>query len=299
MLAAWPGMGNVALGSIDYLRRQLGGTPFAELDVAALFTPDRIGVTKGLAELPAPPKNLFYYCKEPEPEGLIVFESEAQLPGAEGIAVVAKILDLAQKLGVNRIYTGAAFPAPIHHREPPEVFGVGNTPHLRSLLRRYGLKLMEGGEISGLNGLVLGYARQRGIEAVCILATIPVYAVNFPNPKAYRAIVEVMERLLSISPGRIDMVELDRAIFEMDQRLSAIEARMREAFEGELQPEAEGGEKAEEVPQAVLEQIERLFEQARVDRKVAYRLKEELDRWGLFKSYEDRFLDLFKREITQ
>jgi hypothetical protein len=42
------------------------------------------------------------------------------------------------------------------------------------------------------------------------------------------------------------------------------------------------------------QRIERLFEQAGKDRSKAFELKQELDRLGVFKDYEDRFLDLFK-----
>jgi uncharacterized protein len=41
--------------------------------------------------------------------------------------------------------------------------------------------------------------------------------------------------------------------------------------------------------------IEALFEEARRDRSKAFALKHELDRLGVFKQYEDRFLDLFRR----
>ncbi|MHB8900817.1 MAG: hypothetical protein ACYC6Y_18870 [Thermoguttaceae bacterium] len=41
--------------------------------------------------------------------------------------------------------------------------------------------------------------------------------------------------------------------------------------------------------------IETLFHQARQDRSKAYELKRELDHLGVFKDYEDRFLDLFKK----
>jgi hypothetical protein len=41
--------------------------------------------------------------------------------------------------------------------------------------------------------------------------------------------------------------------------------------------------------------IEELFARAAKDRSKAFELKQELDRLGLFKQYEDRFLDLFKK----
>ena len=43
------------------------------------------------------------------------------------------------------------------------------------------------------------------------------------------------------------------------------------------------------------QRIEALFDQAQQDRSKAYELKRELDRLEVFKDYEDRFLDLFKK----
>ena len=43
------------------------------------------------------------------------------------------------------------------------------------------------------------------------------------------------------------------------------------------------------------QRIERLFKQVKQDRSKAYELKGVLDRLGVFKDYEDRFLDLFKK----
>ncbi|MFO0826122.1 MAG: hypothetical protein U0792_23900 [Gemmataceae bacterium] len=42
-------------------------------------------------------------------------------------------------------------------------------------------------------------------------------------------------------------------------------------------------------------QIEESIEAATKDRSKAFELKQELDRLGIFKQYEDRFLDLFKK----
>jgi len=51
----------------------------------------------------------------------------------------------------------------------------------------------------------------------------------------------------------------------------------------------------EQLSSADEKRIETLFEQAAKDRSKAFELKQELDRLGLFKDYEDRFLDLFKK----
>lgn len=290
LLAAWPGMGNVALGAMDYIRRMLEATPFAEVDVSRFSAPDAVVVEGGLAKLAKPPKNMFYYMERPP---LVIFEGESQIAGAAGVSLMETILSLAEKHGVQRIYTGAAFPLAVSYEEPSRVFGAANSVDLRDSLPQFKAEVMEGGQISGLNGLLLGYAAARGMEAVCLLATMPLYAVNFPNPKASKAIVETLQRMLGIE---VDMTELDLAIAEMEKKMAVIEEKIKEVFPAMDTTQKPAGVEEDRVPNYIMERIERLFQEAKVDREKAVLLKEELDKWHLYELYEDRFLDLFKKD---
>jgi len=49
------------------------------------------------------------------------------------------------------------------------------------------------------------------------------------------------------------------------------------------------------LPVSVKERIEQFFAQAKTDISKAHELKVELDKWNIYKEYEDRFLDLFKK----
>ncbi|HLG68874.1 MAG TPA: hypothetical protein VK009_00465, partial [Chloroflexota bacterium] len=49
------------------------------------------------------------------------------------------------------------------------------------------------------------------------------------------------------------------------------------------------------VPRAARERIDGMFAAVRRGDMEATELRNELDRWGLFGEYEDRFLDLFRR----
>jgi len=49
------------------------------------------------------------------------------------------------------------------------------------------------------------------------------------------------------------------------------------------------------VPREARQRIESLFELVKRGEIEPYELKRELDRWGLFPEYEDRFLRLFRR----
>jgi predicted ATP-grasp superfamily ATP-dependent carboligase len=71
---------------------------------------------------------------------------------------------------------------------------------------RQGVIPMSAGTISGLNGLLLGVARKRNMEGICLLGEIPVYATPIPNPRSAKAVLEVLIKLLNIE---VDMSGLD------------------------------------------------------------------------------------------
>lgn len=287
MIAGWPGMGSVALGVVDYLRRKLNAAKFAEAEIDPLTMLDSVIVEEGLATLQPPPKNTFYYTKNPD---LVIFEGEAQLPGQSGIVLLNKVLDLASQLKVSQIYTGAAFALPISYKETPQVYGAANKKALIDILKKVGVRPMEGGHISGLNGLILGFAKERNIEAVCLLATMPQYAISLPNPKASGAIIGTLERILNF---KVDAQELGEYIKDMDEKMAVIEDKVKDVMIIEREePETHPAEK--KIPGYIMEKIEKLFREAKADKSKAIILKKELDRWDLYKLYEDRFLDLFK-----
>ena len=292
LIAGWPGMGSVGVGAISYLRRKLNAIHFADVDMSEYFTPDSVVVENGLAKLPDIPSNAFYYIRE---LNLIIFESESQMSGAGGIILMKQILDLAEDLNVRSIYTGAAFVMPISQKEPVKVFGVANKDSLKNLFVSHGVEILDQGQISGLNGLLLGFAGLRDIEAACFLATMPQYAVNIPNPKASREILRIFENLLEI---KINMVNLDEAVVQMSQTMSDIEDRIQKTFMNSDMFEEEEKEEIEEdkVPQYVMEKIENLFQEVKMKRsnEKATQLKKELDHWNLYSLYEDRFLGLFR-----
>jgi proteasome assembly chaperone (PAC2) family protein len=287
MIAGWPGMGSVALGVVDYLRRTLDATRFAEIVLDKHAALEGVIVEDGLAKLPEPPKNSFYYAKD---QDIIIFEGETQLHGPQAVDLLAKTLEVARQFNVSRIYTGAAYPMAISHKDAVDIYAAANTEFLKDTIARSGVKLMEGGQISGLNGLLLGFAAEKRMDAVCLLATIPQYAISIPNPKASLSVISFLSKIIKFD---VDLLEMGNFIREMDEKMAAIEERVKDVFPiSEGKPTHRSLEK--KIPGYVMERIEKLFHEARIDKKKAVDLKRELDRWDLYKAYEDRFLDLFK-----
>jgi len=77
------------------------------------------------------------------------------------------------------------------------------------------------GNITGLNGLLLGIARRRGLEAVCVMGEIPVYLQGFPfpYPKGSKSVLEVLASALGMW---IDMELIDRMAQDSENELTGL-----------------------------------------------------------------------------
>ncbi|MFO7638122.1 MAG: PAC2 family protein [bacterium] len=304
LVAGWPGMGNVGLAAVEYLRRKLDARLCARLDITDCVFPEAIEVEQGIGRLQVPAPQALYLVEEPP---LLLFEGSLQPGGRAGARIADELIEFARAHGVETVYTGAAFATPMSFRDEVQVFGVSTADRLRDGFVALGVQPLGEGRISGLNGLLLGLAAHRGLAGTCFLATMPHYAVQTPNPKASRALVRVFERLLNTG---IDTDDLDREVEQVDQLLGKFESRVNAAL-SDLRARLEGNAESDESeegddretpvpePREMMERIERLFAAACADRGKARELKRELDRWGLFGAYEDRFLDLFSSDRRQ
>lgn len=309
LIAAWPGMGNVAVIAAGYLIQQLRLRPVAELPPRGHFDVQHVEVKDGVVARPRLPRSVFYgRASVPGAADLLVLLAESQ-PTSGSFAYAHELLDRAKELGAERIVTFASMASQLHPSDEPTVYGVSTDAATFAELERYDVEPLKEGQIAGLNGLLLGAAAEREMNGLCLLGEIPFFAAAVPNPKAAKAVLEVFS---AMSDLKIDLDELSRHAETVDRALIQMLERMKEHAqeEGELSsllPEEEDEEEtAEPAPPtqsptekpldlAARHRIERLFEEARRDRSKAVRLKEELDRLGVYAQYEDRFLDLFRR----
>ena len=163
LLAAWPGVSNVALEVADYLREKLDAKEFADIDPLDFFTPVGILVHNNVVEVPVFPENKFYFVKIPKAKhDLIVFCGEAQ-PDQNQYELAQLILDAAQKLKVQRIYTCAAALVP-HSVQKSRVLVAATDAKLIKELQKYNVMATGDFQIRGLNGLLLGAAKEREME---------------------------------------------------------------------------------------------------------------------------------------
>jgi proteasome assembly chaperone (PAC2) family protein len=192
MLASWPGIGNVSVIVATYLLRKLDFKDLGEIEPSVFF--DAIGVVArdNIVEEPQFPQSQFYYWKnKPGRSDIILFIGEDQ-PLTKGYELANCVLDIAERFKAQRVYTCAAALSRMHHTEQSRVWGVVTSPHMSQELDSYGLAQKGNLQISGLNGLLLGVAKERGMEGICLLGEVPMYATRIQNPVAAVAVLEVL-----------------------------------------------------------------------------------------------------------
>jgi proteasome assembly chaperone (PAC2) family protein len=236
LVACWPGIGNIGILAVDMLRKAVGAEELGEIESWDFFYPNKVTIKDGeLKELKFP-GNKFYFKKDGKKDLLFFIGDEQPTNGggvyAEGdkaYTMANLVLDVATKFGCRRVYTSGAAVAPIHHTTMSRVWVVPNNKELIDEVRSYENTVLmseaEGGNgqgnIAGLNGLLLGAARKRGIEAVCIMGEIPVYVHGFPipYPKGSKAVLEVLSTALDV---KIPMDEIDALIQQSDSEIDSV-----------------------------------------------------------------------------
>jgi len=322
LIAAWPGMGFVAFRTVSFLVQELTAERFAHIEASDYFHASSVMVERSLARIPPLPESNFYFWKNPSGAGdLVLFLADAQ-PAAELQMRMAKeVVGLAKELGVVSVLTFAAAPASLQHTAKPKVWGVATSRDLRDALSRQGVKLLRMGQVSGLNGLLLGVAALGALPGLCLLGEIPYYTMNLENPRAVMALCEMLERFLRLrfdySPLAVEIERFDREISRMGRKAQETMSNFMTSEAGEEGfgpvpgdiPEMEGEpdeefreepaedkkEAKEALPAPALRRIEELFRVVQAEPVKAPLLKAELDKWGVYARFEDRFLDLFRK----
>lgn len=217
LLAAWPGVGNVAIIITTYLTAKLNFKDLAEIQPAGFFDPTGVLVEDSIIEAPQFPRSKFYYRKNDKKGGsdLILFMGDDQ-PVSKGYELANCVLDVALRFHVKRVYTCAAALTRIHHTELPKVWGVGTNHEMVQELKRLNLKQKGNLQIAGLNGILLGVAKEREIDGMCLLGEVPMYASRMPNPIAALAVLKTLSRMLEIE---VDFVELARVAEETREKM--------------------------------------------------------------------------------
>ena len=123
LVAAWPGMGDVALKAALYLKDKFEAIEFAQMASEEYFHPSGVWIDNSVINIPQHAVGKFYYYKNPDNGGrdVVIFISDAQPFIEKGYDYAKEIVEFAASLKVKVVYTFAAMPLPIEHTQMPQV----------------------------------------------------------------------------------------------------------------------------------------------------------------------------------
>lgn len=215
LIEGLPGMGMVGRIAARFLIRHFSARRFAEL-YSPHFPYYVLANKKGSVRLL---RAEFFFWENPSGENNLVFligDSQAQT--IEGQYEVANsILEFAAKLGVKTIVTVGGYRKEVE--EAPKVIAVSTSSELlERAFEANAIVSPPGNPIVGTAGLLLGLAKFKKIDALCLLGETRGY---LPDPWAAKSILEVLQKMFGL---KIDLKELDGQI----EKSKAIATRMRE-----------------------------------------------------------------------
>lgn len=215
LIEGLPGLGMVGRIATRYLAKQLNAKKLGEL-YSPHFPYYVLVNKKGSVRLL---HGTFYFWKNEAGENDFIFlTGDSQAQTIEGQYDVAGcILDFAEKHDVKTIVTIGGYRE--EPEETPKVIAVStNSELLKKALEAEALASPAGNPIVGTAGLLLGLARFRNIDALCLLGETRGY---LPDPKAAKSILSILQKMLKI---KVDLTRLDEEI----EKSKKIVERMRE-----------------------------------------------------------------------
>jgi uncharacterized protein len=249
MLACWPGLGNIGAIVAEQLIKQPGIEEAGEIEPWDFFYPRKVVIRSGvLSHVEFPSSKL--YLKRSGKKDLIIFNGEEQpsgdrstyATGMKAIDMANMVLDAAEKFGCRRIYACCAAVSQTHHTWKSRVWTASSRHDLHQELQNLPntvlMSEVEGrrrySSVPGLNGIILGLAKKRGMDAICLMGEIPDYLVQvqLPYPRASKAILEVLASLMGTE---FNCSHVD----EMISRISGLIDEVFEQFPPELKEKVE------------------------------------------------------------
>jgi uncharacterized protein (TIGR00162 family) len=219
LIEGLPGLGLVGKIAIRYLIKQLKAQKFAHL-YSPHFPYFVLVNKKGNVRLL---RGAFYFWKNKNGQSdLILFTGDSQSQTIEGqYEIAGRMLDFAQKYDVKTIVTIGGYR--METKDKPKVFAAATAQNLLDKALQAGAAVSNSGSpIVGTAGLILGLARFKKINALCLLGETRGY---LPDPLAARSVLEVLKTTFNFD---VDLAGLNEEIAKAETlvtRLQKIEEK--------------------------------------------------------------------------
>jgi hypothetical protein len=222
LICGLPGSGYVGKIAVDHIVRELKAERLGEV-YSYSFPPQVVIKRDGSVD---PIKNEFFAWHNPAGNSdLLIYTGDSQPVSPEANYELAdRVLQVARDAGVRTVYTFGAYITG-SFTERPRVYATATNKALVGELAPLGVELMSEGSITGMNGLLLGMAKIRGMDGICFLGETSGYIID---AKAAQQVLEVLSKRLGLS---LDMARLEERAKEVEGIIRTLEEMQRKPGE--------------------------------------------------------------------
>ena len=159
-----PGFGNVGKIAVHLLTKFCGAKPFAELYSPSF--PDYVSInSKGICHMP----RYEFYAAPMEKNDFLIMTGDTQ-PSFDDVfahyMLCGEILDFVERKGCSFIIAIGGVPLA---EEKAQVYVAATSPRLALEFMEKGAAIYSKGRIIGATGLMLGLAKERNMDGICLL----------------------------------------------------------------------------------------------------------------------------------
>ena len=232
MVEGLPGVGHVGKLVADHIVEELKAEKITE--IYSPHFPPQVMVREDGTVRQVRNEVYAYKGKDEEPDLLILIGDYQSATNEGHYELTGVFLDLAQEMGVKRIYTLGGYGIG-QFVDKPTVLGAANDLALVEEMKGLGVVFQEnepGGGIVGVSGLLLGLGRLKGIDAVCLMGVTSGYLVD---PKSAQEVLKVLSKALKVSVGM-------QALADRAKEMEKIISKLQEMEKAQMPYECAGGE---------------------------------------------------------
>ncbi len=173
----WANGGNLAVGMIDYLIKELGATRFAKIDPNNFYRFDDarpiVKVEGGYLKEVLPPEAAFYSAQDKE-TGVDLVLFKANEPHLRWFSFVEVVLSLCKQLGVKLIISLGGFQDSVVHTDAI-ISGFASSEQLLERLKQVQVNPAEYQGPGAIHSLIFQQGKGMGIEGISLWGHCPFY----------------------------------------------------------------------------------------------------------------------------
>jgi hypothetical protein len=213
--------------AVDYMLKHLKGEKFAEI-ISDSFPPS-VHTKKSIIELI---KDDFFHVRHNNQDfvflaGPVQPALDVNLGGAsEHYEFAGKVVQTAKEINVTQIYTLAGINIGEKRMtvEPGIVVASSSERLLKELIASGAKPSQDEGLISGAAGLILGLAKEEGIEGACIMGETNARLIYGDHASAKK----IIELLIKRHGFKIDMSQIEKDAIEIERAFTQLSKQLEE-----------------------------------------------------------------------